>query len=74
MKNLDHKDVWIRTAKTFVAAFLGVFILAFGNLFDVVSKQGLSGLKSASAALVGSALAAGVTALWNYGIQLKQGE
>lgn len=71
VKEVNHRDVIIRTAKTFVAAFIGVFVLSFANLFDIVSKQGLSGLKSATAALLGSAIAAGITAIWNYYLQAK---
>lgn len=69
--NFDHKDVLERAAKTFVQAFLGVFVMAFANLFDVVNKQGLSGLKSAVVALLGAALAAGISALWNYWLQYR---
>lgn len=67
--DLDHEDVWIRAGKTAVAAFVGVFILAFGNLFNVFTNQGPDALKSALAALIGAALSAAITAGWNYLLQ-----
>lgn len=69
--NFNHRDILERATKTFVQAFLGVFVMAFANLFDAVSKQGLSGLKSAVVALLGAALAAGISALWNYWLQYR---
>ncbi len=54
-KNLNWKDVAIRALKTFLAAFLPVWA-ATGYNFE-------------SGAVIG-ACAAGITALWNFGLEL----
>ncbi len=55
--NLDHKDVWIRAAKTAVVAFLATWAVS-GN---ALTKDALV-----------TALAAAGTAVWNYSLQLKK--
>jgi len=56
VSTLNHKDVWVRAAKTAVVAFLASWALS-GN---ALTKD----------ALVTAAAAAG-TALWNYTLQVS---
>lgn len=67
---LNHRDIAVRAAKTFVAAFIPVFGAGLANLQSQFVNGGLSAAKSAGVALVVAALSAGITAVWNYGIQL----
>lgn len=71
MNKLNHRDVLIRALKTAAQSFVAVFVVAFGNLFDVYQHGGLSGLKSALVALLSAALAAAVSATWNYYLQYR---
>lgn len=70
--NVNRKDVLIRSLKTFVAGFLSVVVAALANILDAFQKGGLSGLKSALLALITGAIAAGITAVWNYYLQATQ--
>lgn len=72
LAKVNHRDVLIRSAKTFVASFLGVFVTSLANILDAFQKGGLSGLKSALLALITAAIAAGITAVWNYYSQATQ--
>lgn len=54
----DHLDVWVRAAKTFVAAFLASWVLTNNQ----TTKVALT-----------AAFAAGVTAVWNYALQIHRG-
>lgn len=74
MTSVNHKDVWIRAGKTALQAFVGVFVVAFANLFDVYQRGGLSALHSALVAVSGSALAALLSALWNYYLQYRSSQ
>lgn len=67
---LNHKDVLVRALKTFVAAFLPIFGAGLVNLQSQFVNGGLSASKSALVALIVAAISAGITAVWNYGIQL----
>lgn len=58
MDNMNHKDVFIRSAKTAVQAFLAAWAV--------------SGNKLTKDALL-AAVAAAVAAVWNYGKQLSKG-
>jgi len=69
---MNHKDVWTRAAKTAVQAFVGVFVVAVSNLFDVYQRNGLSGLRSALVAVVGAGVAAAISAVWNYVLQYEK--
>ena len=55
LKDLQHLDVWLRAAKTFVQAFLAAWAVT-GN---AVNKDVLL-----------AALAAGLSAVWNYSKQV----
>lgn len=67
---LNHKDVLVRSAKTFVAAFVPVFGAGLVNLQSQFVDGGLNAGKSALIALTVAAVSAGITAVWNYAIQL----
>lgn len=67
---LNHKDVFVRSAKTFVAAFLPIFGAGLVNLQSQFVNNGLGAGESALIALVLAAVSAGITAVWNYAIQL----
>jgi len=68
---VDHKDVWVRALKTAVQAFVGVFVVAVSDLFDVYHRSGFTGLKSSAIALASAGLAAAVSAIWNYYLELR---
>ena len=53
---IDHKDVWVRAGKTFVQAALAALLLNSGK----VDKSAVIG-----------ALAAGISAVWNYLNEVK---
>lgn len=68
---LNHKDVWIRSAKTFAASFVGVFIVSISDLLNAFHSGGGQATKALGISLVASAIGAGVTAVWNYLLQAK---
>lgn len=68
---INHSDIWIRASKTAVQSFLGVFVLSLSDLLDTFKHGGLPALKSAVLALGSAALAAAVSALWNYYLQYR---
>ena len=68
---MDIKDIAIRAVKTFVQAFLGVFLTALCGFL----KDGFSDLptfKKALAPVVAAALSAGICAVWNSVLTLLQ--
>lgn len=71
MQNLDHKDVLIRTLKTAVATFLGVYVSALTNLFSLLQAWNIDSLEKALVALIPAAASAAVTAIWNYILQIR---
>lgn len=60
MKNLDHKDVWVRAIKTFGQGFIAAL-----GASDLTSVNLSSGKQ-----LLLAAFAAGVAAVWNYVLQV----
>jgi len=54
-----------RAFKTFVQAFLAVFIAGLTPIINGITNTGWSGSKAALVALVSGALAAGISALMN---------
>lgn len=66
MKNLP--DWFIRTIKTFVESFLGVFLTALVPILN----NGWPENWKVIWLLVPPALAAGITAAWNYYLQYKK--
>lgn len=67
--NLDHRDVWIRTAKTFTVTFIAVFTAGLVDLYNSFATGGLTAGKTAAISLSVSAFAGALTAIWNYIIQ-----
>lgn len=60
------RDVAERAIKTFIQAFLGVFLLGIPVLINQYQVKGVNGGKAAIAALAAAALAAGISALQNF--------
>ncbi len=71
LSNLNHKDIWIRAGKTFVAAFIPIFIAGLSNLQRVFVTNGLTGARAAALGLVVAAFSAAITAVWNYALQIS---
>lgn len=69
----NHKDVLVRSAKTFLTTFATVYVTALTDLLNVLHNNGLAALQAAVAALLMSAVGAGLTALLNYWIQFRNG-
>ncbi len=69
VNNLDHKDVWIRAAKTFTVTFVAVFLAGLTDLYNSFTANGSAAGKAALVGLSVSAFAAAITAIWNYVIQ-----
>ena len=61
LTTLDHLDVWVRAGKTFAQAVVACVLAGLANVTDLSSAK----------ALALAALAAGVSAAWNYVLQLK---
>lgn len=68
------KDWLIRTIKTFVQAFGGVFIPEFCLILSGTLPSDFVGWKMVMAPLICSALAAGIAAAWNIILEHMKGE
>lgn len=68
---LNHKDVWIRALKTAIQAFVGVFAVSASDLLNTFQKGGMGAGKAALVSLVSAAIAAAVSAVWNYLLQTQ---
>lgn len=71
---MDYKDIAARAGKTFVQAFMGVFIPVLVAYLNSGWPESIGAVWVAMAPTLAAALAAGISAAWNYFQQLYGGQ
>ena len=71
---MNYKDIATRAGKTFIQAFLGVFIPVLVAYLNSGWPESIGAVWLAMAPALAASLAAGISAAWNYFQQLCSGE
>lgn len=71
---MDYKDIAARAGKTFIQAFLGVFIPVLVAYLNSGWPDSIGAVWVAMAPTLAAALAAGISAAWNYFQQIYGGQ